>query len=243
MPDPKGNHLIFYSSPLFSVPSANEWGRKRADFYVKPSARVREDGELNDEERELLELEEEDAVQRQHKLDASTSVLGYAKLNALLDWDSDYGEEEEEDEVETEAEPSPVEPEEEIAQIEPPEPTIVARSKKPAIKVQEKPKNPNFVEGWDDVEETKVEKRAINYEVCLNGFQQLTLLFQIEKNRGLLLKSKKGDSHPRVKRRNQFKKALIKRRSQVPDVKRELNKYSGETRGIRASTVRSISFK
>lgn len=56
-------------------------------------------------------------------------------------------------------------------------------------------------------------------------------------------KRKKGLEHSRVKRRHQYKKALIKRRSQVPDVKRETAKYSGESRGIRASTVRSVKLK
>ena len=53
-------------------------------------------------------------------------------------------------------------------------------------------------------------------------------------------KGKKKTSHSRVKKRKQFDKALIRRRSQVPDVRRELTKYDGEKRGIRVSTVRSV---
>ncbi|KAH7726951.1 something about silencing protein 10-like protein [Aphelenchoides avenae] len=73
------------------------------------------------------------------------------------------------------------------------------------------------------------ERRKINYE--------------IEKNKGLLAKRKKGTQHARVKKRRQYDKALIRRRSQVPDVKRETTKYSGEKRGITAATIRSVKLK
>lgn len=49
--------------------------------------------------------------------------------------------------------------------------------------------------------------------------------------------------HSRVRKRKQFDKALIRRRSQVPDVKKEIHKYDGEKRGIKANTVRSIKLK
>uniref|UniRef100_A0A915BCS3 Sas10 C-terminal domain-containing protein n=1 Tax=Parascaris univalens TaxID=6257 RepID=A0A915BCS3_PARUN len=66
---------------------------------------------------------------------------------------------------------------------------------------------------------------------------------QIEKNKGLSVKRKKGTQHSRVKKRKQFEKAMIKKRSQKPDVRNELKPYSGETRGIRASTIKSIKLK
>uniref|UniRef100_A0A1I8IXP2 Sas10 domain-containing protein n=1 Tax=Macrostomum lignano TaxID=282301 RepID=A0A1I8IXP2_9PLAT len=47
-------------------------------------------------------------------------------------------------------------------------------------------------------------------------------------------KAKPGDSNPRVKLRDKFRKAMIKRRSQVPEVRPEVNRYSGEKSGIRA---------
>lgn len=65
----------------------------------------------------------------------------------------------------------------------------------------------------------------------------------MQKNKGLTVNRKKGASHSRTKKRKQFKKATHVRRSQVPDVQREINKYSGETRGIRASLVKSIKLK
>lgn len=72
---------------------------------------------------------------------------------------------------------------------------------------------------------------------------------------------KKKLRHSRVKKKVMYKKLTAKRRSQVrtfhaynhsksfhrfvqvPDVKRELNKYAGETRGIKANLVRSVKLK
>ncbi|KAK0422020.1 hypothetical protein QR680_007317 [Steinernema hermaphroditum] len=82
-------------------------------------------------------------------------------------------------------------------------------------------------EGADTVDDD--EKRKITYE--------------IEKNKGLTAKRKKTKKHSRIQKRVQFHKAVVKRRSQVPDVRRETAKYSGEARGIRASTVKSIKLK
>ncbi|GMR36329.1 hypothetical protein PMAYCL1PPCAC_06524 [Pristionchus mayeri] len=63
--------------------------------------------------------------------------------------------------------------------------------------------------------------------------------YHITKNIQLNKKRKKGPSHSRAQKKVQYHKALIKRRSQVPDVRREDARYSGEARGIRASTVKS----
>ncbi|VDK26546.1 unnamed protein product [Anisakis simplex] len=73
--------------------------------------------------------------------------------------------------------------------------------------------------------------------------QPFSTIQQIEKNKGLSVKRKKGTQHSRVKKRKQFDKALIKKRSQKADVKRELKPYAGEARGIRVSTVKSIKLK
>lgn len=77
------------------MPSANEWGRKRVDFYVNQKSRTREDGDLNEEEQELLDLEEEDAIQRQHKLDSLNALLDYKKLASFAEEASDSGSDEE----------------------------------------------------------------------------------------------------------------------------------------------------
>uniref|UniRef100_A0A0N5B0B7 Sas10 domain-containing protein n=1 Tax=Syphacia muris TaxID=451379 RepID=A0A0N5B0B7_9BILA len=66
---------------------------------------------------------------------------------------------------------------------------------------------------------------------------------QIEKNKGLTSRKKKGTQHSRVKKRKQYEKALIKKRSQRPDIRRELEPYDGEKRGIRISTIKSVKLK
>ncbi|KAK6738354.1 hypothetical protein RB195_020457 [Necator americanus] len=64
---------------------------------------------------------------------------------------------------------------------------------------------------------------------------------QIEKNFNADLKGRKKKT-PRIaktKNRKRYKEAVKKVRSQVGTVRTEMQKYSGESRGIRASTVRS----
>lgn len=78
-----------YLFVLFVVPSANEWGRKRTEFYVTPKSRIREDGNLNEEEQELLELEENDAVERQRKMDSINSLMDPKKLASFADVSDD----------------------------------------------------------------------------------------------------------------------------------------------------------
>ncbi|MFH4974843.1 hypothetical protein AB6A40_001552 [Gnathostoma spinigerum] len=70
-----------------------------------------------------------------------------------------------------------------------------------------------------------------------------SITYQMKKNKGLSTKRKKGTQHSRVKKRKQFEKAMVKKRSQRPDVRHELTPYGGEQRGIRVSTVKSIKLK
>ncbi|GJQ65443.1 hypothetical protein Trydic_g7549 [Trypoxylus dichotomus] len=73
------------------------------------------------------------------------------------------------------------------------------------------------------------EKRAITY--------------QIAKNKGLTPHRKKEQRNPRVKHRNKFRKAKIRRKGAVRDVRKELSRYSGEMSGIKASVTKSIKIK
>lgn len=77
--------------------------------------------------------------------------------------------------------------------------------------------------------EDKNSKRAITY--------------QIAKNRGLTPRRKKIDRNPRVKHREKFRRAKIRRRGQVREVRREEQRYSGELSGIRAGVKKSIKLK
>ncbi|KTG40665.1 hypothetical protein cypCar_00000197 [Cyprinus carpio] len=79
------------------------------------------------------------------------------------------------------------------------------------------------------VEEEKMEgdaKRRITYQ-----------------NKGLTPKRKKIDRNPRVKHREKFRRAQVRRKGQVREVRREETRYSGEWSGIRAGVKRSVKLK
>jgi U3 small nucleolar RNA-associated protein 3 len=73
------------------------------------------------------------------------------------------------------------------------------------------------------------DKRPINY--------------QIEKNKGLTPKRNKLFRNPRVRHREKYRKALIKRKSIVPKVRTEMKRYTGEATGIRSNVVKGIKLK
>ncbi|XP_027710342.1 something about silencing protein 10 [Vombatus ursinus] len=69
------------------------------------------------------------------------------------------------------------------------------------------------------------------------------ITYQIAKNKGLTPRRKKIDRNPRVKHREKFRRAKIRRRGQVPQVRTEEYKYAGELSGIRAGVKKSIKLK
>ncbi|XP_006815322.1 something about silencing protein 10-like isoform X2 [Saccoglossus kowalevskii] len=72
-------------------------------------------------------------------------------------------------------------------------------------------------------------KRAITYEMA--------------KNKGLTPKRKKSLRNPRVKHREKYRKAKIRRKGQVREVRKEVDRYGGEISGIRAGVIKSIKLK
>jgi len=87
----------------------------------------------------------------------------------------------------------------------------------------------NDVGNDDDVEVDEEGKRMITYEMS--------------KNKGLIRNRRKELKNPRVKHKMKFKKAVVKRKGQVREVQREINRYGGETTGIKASLARSTKIK
>lgn len=63
------------------------------------------------------------------------------------------------------------------------------------------------------------------------------------KNKGLTGHRKKELRNPRVKYRNQYRKAKIRRKGAVREVQTELTRYAGEWSGINASVIKSIKIK
>ncbi|XP_058791038.1 something about silencing protein 10 [Phymastichus coffea] len=89
----------------------------------------------------------------------------------------------------------------------------------------------NHLEYDEENKETKndLEKRGITY--------------QIAKNRGLTPHRKKEQRNPRVKHRNKYRKAIIRRKGAIRPVRKEITKYDGEISGIKASVKKSIKLK
>ncbi|KFZ53080.1 Something about silencing protein 10, partial [Podiceps cristatus] len=67
--------------------------------------------------------------------------------------------------------------------------------------------------------------------------------YQMIKNKGLTPRRKKIDRNPRVKHREKFRQAKIRRKGQVREVQRELHRYAGELSGIRAGVKKSRKLK
>ncbi|XP_012288348.1 something about silencing protein 10 [Orussus abietinus] len=77
--------------------------------------------------------------------------------------------------------------------------------------------------------DTIEEKRAITY--------------QIAKNKGLTPYRNKEKRNPRVKHRNKYRKAKIRRKGAVREIRTGINRYAGEISGIKASVKKSIKLK
>jgi U3 small nucleolar RNA-associated protein 3 len=77
--------------------------------------------------------------------------------------------------------------------------------------------------------ETEVGKRAITYKMA--------------KNKGLTPHRKKEQRNPRVKHRNKFRKAKIRRKGAVREPRTEMKRYRGEISGINAHVSKSIKLK
>lgn len=69
------------------------------------------------------------------------------------------------------------------------------------------------------------------------------ITYQMAKNKGLTPHRKKEQRNPRVKHREKFRKALIRRKGAVRTVRTELSRYSGEHSGIKATVRKGIQIK
>jgi U3 small nucleolar RNA-associated protein 3 len=84
-------------------------------------------------------------------------------------------------------------------------------------------------EGEQPMETEGVDKRRIPY--------------LISKNKGLTAQKRKELRNPRVKNRNRFNKAVVRRKGAVRPVRQETSRYGGEASGIKAFVRRSIKIK
>lgn len=89
----------------------------------------------------------------------------------------------------------------------------------------------------------KNEENGTEEQVLEDQNAKRAITYQIAKNRGLTPRRKKIDRNPRVKHREKFRRAKIRRRGQVREVRKEEQRYSGELSGIRAGVKKSIKLK
>ncbi|KOC68829.1 Something about silencing protein 10 [Habropoda laboriosa] len=89
----------------------------------------------------------------------------------------------------------------------------------------------------DEIKNTDLTNSVIENE----GKRAIT--YQIAKNKGLTPYRKKEQRNPRVKHRNKYRKAKIRRKGAVREVRKEVSRYAGEISGIKASVKKSIKLK
>ncbi|KAM4812004.1 something about silencing protein 10 [Urocitellus parryii] len=102
-----------------------------------------------------------------------------------------------------------------------------------------------FYKEMDDRQKLKrkIEENSIEEQALEDQNVKRAITYQIAKNRGLTPRRKKIDRNPRVKHREKFRRAKIRRRGQVREVRKEEQRYSGELSGIRAGVKKSIKLK
>jgi len=89
-----------------------------------------------------------------------------------------------------------------------------------------------------DSSEDEAEDDASEEEIAKPGeLENRPVTYEIEKNKP---KVKSAPNNPRVKHREKFRKAKIRRRGKIREYRPEINKYQGEASGIRAGIVRSV---
>ncbi|KAK3740018.1 hypothetical protein RRG08_005290 [Elysia crispata] len=98
----------------------------------------------------------------------------------------------------------------------------------------------------EDSEDDQISEEEVTREAASEDLDQdeeigsRPITYEMEKNKQ---KKKAAPNNPRVKHREKFRKAKIRRRGQIREPKTEVHKYQGEASGIRAGLVKSIKFK
>lgn len=94
------------------------------------------------------------------------------------------------------------------------------------------------IESDDESDEDVEENDEIQNEEENDDRRGIT--YQIAKNKGLTPKRSKLQRNPRVKHRQKFAKAKVRRKGQVREVRKEIKKYGGEISGINMRVKKGI---
>ncbi|XP_076753966.1 UTP3 small subunit processome component Sas10 [Xylocopa sonorina] len=99
--------------------------------------------------------------------------------------------------------------------------------------------NGKFMEGIESANVETTDAKALSTE----NEEKRGITYQIAKNKGLTPCRKKEQRNPRVKHRNKYRKAKIRRKGAVRAVRKEVTRYAGEISGIKAGVKKSIKLK
>ncbi|XP_074097545.1 UTP3 small subunit processome component Sas10 [Cotesia typhae] len=99
------------------------------------------------------------------------------------------------------------------------------------------------MDGMSGLSKDDDEEMEEHPEVEVSGEEKRPITTQIAKNKGLTPYRKKELKNPRVKHRIKFRKAKIRRKGAVREVRKELKRYDGEISGIKASVKKGIKLK
>ncbi|XP_050453051.1 something about silencing protein 10 [Cataglyphis hispanica] len=96
---------------------------------------------------------------------------------------------------------------------------------------------------YDDKAIDDGKDNATNVDLMNEEEGKRAITYQMAKNRGLTPYRKKELRNPRVKHKNKYRKALIRRKGAIKEVRKELTRYEGEISGIKAGAKRGIKLK
>ncbi|XP_017876914.1 something about silencing protein 10 [Ceratina calcarata] len=95
----------------------------------------------------------------------------------------------------------------------------------------------------EKIELEKKDEKIEDENPAINAEEKRAITYQIAKNKGLTPHRKKEQRNPRVKHRNKYRKANIRRKGAVREVRKEITRYAGEISGIKAGVKKSIKLK
>lgn len=101
------------------------------------------------------------------------------------------------------------------------------------------PKQLQFFDKSDNEDDTV----HLNDESDNEGPSKRKITRQIEKNKGLTAQKRKELRNPRVKNKMKFKKAVIRRKGAVQEVRSKSELYGGEVSGVKTHLKRSVKIK
>lgn len=112
------------------------------------------------------------------------------------------------------------------------------------MEMDEEDDNDGFGVSGEDAENTEDEKELEEEEGEIDeDDERRKITYQMAKNKGLTPYRKKELRNPRVKYRNRFQKALVRRKGAVRTVRKEIKRYDGEKFGIKTTVKKGIKIK